>query len=151
MKNARQLLAGKEIHAILSVTPQSTVYQALQVLAEKNIGALLVMEGDQLVGIFSERDYARKVVLMGKTSAGTPVSEIMTRKLICVPPSATVDECLGLMTEKRIRHLPVLDGEKVIGILSIGDLVREKIADQQFTIDQLEHYIHQTPAVQKVG
>ncbi|KAF0814575.1 Arabinose 5-phosphate isomerase KdsD [Andreprevotia sp. IGB-42] len=147
MKNVRQLLASKELHSTMSVPPQATVYQALQILAEKNIGALLVMEGEQLVGIFSERDYARKVILMGKTSAGTPVSEIMTRKLICVSPGVTVDECLGLMTEKRIRHLPVLDGEKVVGILSIGDLVREKIADQQFTIDQLEHYIHQTPAV----
>jgi CBS domain-containing protein len=142
MKTARQLLAEKAIDNILSVTPQASVYQALQVLAEKNIGALLVMEENHLVGIFSERDYARKVILMGKTSAGTPVSEIMTRKLLCVPPSATIDECMAIMSEKRIRHLPVLDGEKVLGVLSIGDLVREIIEEQKFTIAQLEHYIH---------
>ncbi|MEN9658425.1 CBS domain-containing protein [Iodobacter fluviatilis] len=142
MKTARQLLAEKAIDNILSVTPQASVYQALQVLAEKNIGALLVMEENHLVGIFSERDYARKVILMGKTSAGTPVSEIMTRKLLCVPPSATIDECMAIMSEKRIRHLPVLDGDKVLGVLSIGDLVREIIDEQKFTIAQLEHYIH---------
>ncbi|AMC35687.1 MULTISPECIES: CBS domain-containing protein [Betaproteobacteria] len=142
MKTARQLLAEKAIDNILSVTPQASVYQALQVLAEKNIGALLVMEENHLVGIFSERDYARKVILMGKTSAGTPVSEIMTRKLLCVPPSATIDECMAIMSEKRIRHLPVLDGDKVLGVLSIGDLVREIIEEQKFTIAQLEHYIH---------
>ncbi|MEJ2793857.1 CBS domain-containing protein [Iodobacter sp. LRB] len=142
MKTARQLLAEKAIDNILSVTPQASVYQALQMLAEKNIGALLVMEENHLVGIFSERDYARKVILMGKTSAGTPVSEIMTRKLLCVPPTATIDECMAIMSEKRIRHLPVLDGDKVLGVLSIGDLVREIIEEQKFTIAQLEHYIH---------
>lgn len=143
MKTARQLLAAKAKHDIVSVTPTATVYQALQMMADANVGAILVMEGEQLVGIFSERDYARKVVLMGKTSAGTPVSEIMTHKLMCVPPSATTDECMGLMTEKRFRHLPVLDGDKVLGILSIGDLVQDKIADQEFTIEQLEQYIYQ--------
>ncbi|MFC7419829.1 CBS domain-containing protein [Iodobacter arcticus] len=142
MKTAHQLLAEKAIDNILSVAPQASVYQALQLLAEKNIGALLVMEENHLVGIFSERDYARKVILMGKTSAGTPVSEIMTRKLLCVPPSATIDECMAIMSEKRIRHLPVLDGDKVLGVLSIGDLVREIIEEQKFTIAQLEHYIH---------
>ncbi|MBY0444943.1 MAG: CBS domain-containing protein [Burkholderiales bacterium] len=142
MKTAQQLLAEKAIDSILSVSPQASVYQALQVLAEKNIGALLVMEEDRLVGIFSERDYARKVILLGKTSAGTPVSEIMTRKLLCVPPAATIDECMAIMSEKRIRHLPVVDGDKVLGVLSIGDLVREKIDEQKFTIAQLEQYIH---------
>jgi CBS domain-containing protein len=142
MKTARQLLASKAKHDTISVTPTASVYQALQMMADANIGAILVMEGEKLVGIFSERDYARKVVLMGKTSAGTPVSDIMTHKLLCVPPSATTDECMGLMTEKRIRHLPVLDGDKVLGILSIGDLVHEKMADQEFTIEQLEHYIY---------
>ncbi|BCL76436.1 inosine-5-monophosphate dehydrogenase [Jeongeupia sp. HS-3] len=142
MKTARHILAEKKISGTLSIEPQATVYQALQLLAEMNIGALLVMEGDSLVGMFSERDYARKVVLMGKTSAATPVSEIMTRKLICVPPSSTVDECMALITEKRIRHLPVIENDKVLGVLSIGDLVRETIADQQFTIDQLVYYIH---------
>lgn len=142
MKTARQLLAEKAIDQVLSVTPQASVYQALQVLAEKNIGALLVMEEGRLVGIFSERDYARKVILLGKTSAGTPIAEIMTRKLLCVPPSATVDECMALMSEKRIRHLPVLEGETVLGILSIGDLVREIIDAQKLTIEHLEQYIH---------
>ncbi|WP_348943915.1 CBS domain-containing protein [Chitinibacter sp. FCG-7] len=142
MKTARQLLGDKAEQRIISVSPNSTVYQALQIMADHNIGAILVMDGETLTGIFSERDYARKVVLMGKTSAGTPISEIMTHKLLCVPPNASVDDCLGLMTEKRIRHLPVMDGEKVVGILSIGDLVREKIADQEFTIDQMAHYIY---------
>ncbi|UXY16221.1 CBS domain-containing protein [Chitiniphilus purpureus] len=142
MKTARHLLDEKSLRDTISISPQATVYQALQLMAEKNVGAVLVMEGQQLVGIFSERDYARKVVLMGKTSAGTPVSEIMTRKLVVVAPDTPVDTCLGLITEKRIRHLPVLDGERVCGVLSIGDLVREKMADQQFTIDQLSHYIY---------
>ncbi|WP_148714346.1 CBS domain-containing protein [Chitinolyticbacter meiyuanensis] len=142
MKNARHLLVEKQLHETISISPQATVYQALQLMAEKNIGAVLVMEGDKLVGIFSERDYARKVVLMGKTSAGTAVADIMTRRLVCVPPTMLVDECLALMTEKRIRHLPVLDDDSVLGVLSIGDLVREKIADQEYTIEQLSHYIH---------
>ena len=137
MKTARQILAAKAHQNTVSVAPSSTVYQALQMMADANIGAILVMEGDKLVGIFSERDYARKVVLMGKTSAGTPVSEIMTHKLLCVPPDATTDQCMGLMTEKRIRHLPVLENNRVLGILSIGDLVHEKIADQEFTIEQI--------------
>jgi CBS domain-containing protein len=142
MKTARQLLGDKAEQRTISVSPTATVYQALQIMADNNIGAILVMDGDKLVGIFSERDYARKVVLMGKTSAGTPISEIMTHKLLCVPPNATVDDCLGLMTEKRIRHLPVLDQDQVLGILSIGDLVREKIADQEFVIGQMAHYIY---------
>jgi CBS domain-containing protein len=142
MKTARQLLGDKAEQRTISVSPTTTVYQALQIMADNNIGAILVMDGDKLVGIFSERDYARKVVLMGKTSAGTPISEIMTHKLLCVPPNATVDDCLGLMTEKRIRHLPVLDQDQVLGILSIGDLVREKIADQEFVIGQMAHYIY---------
>ncbi len=143
MKTARQLLAEKAIHGTVTVSPQATVYQALQVLADKNIGAVLVMDGDVLAGIFSERDYARKVVLMGKTSAGTPVSEIMTSKLICVTPEASVDECMAIMTDKRIRHLPVVnDQDELIGLLSIGDLVRETIAEQEFQIEQLENYIH---------
>ncbi|MDR3428814.1 MULTISPECIES: CBS domain-containing protein [Silvimonas] len=143
MKTAHHLLAEKAIHGTITVNPQATVYQALQVLADKNIGALLVMEADELVGIFSERDYARKVVLMGKTSAGTPVSEVMTSKLIYVTPNTSVDECMAIMTDKHIRHLPVLGPEnEVLGMLSIGDLVRETIAQQEFTIKQLETYIH---------
>ncbi|TJZ71693.1 CBS domain-containing protein [Chitiniphilus eburneus] len=142
MNTARHLLADKQIHDIISISPQATVYQALQLMAEKNIGAVLVMEGKHLVGIFSERDYARKVVLQGKTSAGTPVADIMTRQLMVIPPDTDIDTCLALMTEKRIRHLPVLNGDEVRGILSIGDLVRAKIADQQYTIEQLSQYIY---------
>ena len=144
MKTARQLLADKAIEGIISVSPGASVYQALQLLAEKNVGAVLVMEGAEVAGIFSERDYARKVVLMGKTSAGTPVSDIMTRKIIYVTPETSLDQCMSVMTEKHIRHLPVLEDAAgpVLGVLSIGDLVREKIADQATTIEQLEHYIH---------
>ncbi|MBV8465869.1 MAG: CBS domain-containing protein [Burkholderiales bacterium] len=142
MKTARQLLQEKQRGGIFSVPPTSTVYQALQLMAEKDIGAVLVMEGDRLVGIFSERDYARKVVLQGKTSAGTPITDIMTKRVMFATPSTTLDECMAIMSEKRFRHLPVLDGETVLGVLSITDLVREQIAEQRFMIEQLEHYIH---------
>jgi CBS domain-containing protein len=100
------------------------------------------MEGDRLVGIFSERDYARKVVLQGKTSAGTPITDIMTKRVMFATPATTLDECMAIMSEKRFRHLPVLDGDTVMGVLSITDLVREQIAEQRFMIEQLEHYIH---------
>ena len=142
MKTARQLLQEKSRQAIFSVPPTATVYQALQLMAEKDIGAVLVMEGEKLTGIFSERDYARKVVLQGKTSAGTPIVDIMTKRVMFALPSQTVDECMAIMSEERFRHLPVMDGDKVIGVLSITDLVREQIAEQQFLIEQLEQYIH---------
>jgi CBS domain-containing protein len=142
MKTARQLLQEKQRGGVFSVPPTSTVYQALQLMAEKDIGAVLVMEGDRLVGIFSERDYARKVVLQGKTSAGTPITDIMTKRVMFATPATTLDECMAIMSEKRFRHLPVLDGETVMGVLSITDLVREQIAEQRFMIEQLEHYIH---------
>ncbi|WP_374348316.1 CBS domain-containing protein [Chitinimonas sp.] len=142
MKTARQLLQEKSRQAIFSVPPNATVYQALQLMAEKDIGAVLVMEKDKLLGIFSERDYARKVVLQGKTSAGTPISDIMTKRVIFAQPSQTTDECMAIMSEKRFRHLPVMDGDTVLGVLSITDLVREQIAEQQFMIAQLENYIH---------
>lgn len=141
MKTARQILQEKKRNEIFSIPPDATVYQALQVMAEKDIGAVLVMEGDKPVGIFSERDYARKVVLQGKTSAGTPISEIMTRRILFATPAQTLEECMSMMSEKRIRHLPVMDGDKVTGMLSITDLVREQIAEQQFLIEQLEQYI----------
>ncbi|MEW9897303.1 CBS domain-containing protein [Chitinivorax sp. PXF-14] len=143
METARQLLQGKHRQGIFSVTPDTTVYQALQLMAEKDIGALLVMDGDKLVGIFSERDYARKVVLQGKTSASTPIRDIMTARVICARPEHTVDECMALMSEKRFRHLPVVEGERVIGVLSITDLVRSQIAEKEFVIQQLAHYIYQ--------
>lgn len=142
MQTASQLLKQKAQHSVLAVAPHATVFQALQVLADNNIGAVLVMDEGKLVGIFSERDYARKVVLVGKTSAVTPVAEIMTSRVLCVPPSATASECMAIMSEKRIRHLPVMDGDNVLGVLSIGDLVSAKMAEQEFTIKQLEEYIY---------
>ncbi|WP_269531277.1 CBS domain-containing protein [Chitinimonas sp. BJYL2] len=142
MKTAGQLLQEKQRQGIFAVAPSATVYQALQLMAEKDIGAVLVMDGNKLEGIFSERDYARKVVLQGKTSAGTPITDIMTKRVMFAKPSYTVDHCMAIMSEKRFRHLPVMDGNTVLGVLSITDLVREQIAEQQFLIEQLEHYIH---------
>ncbi|MFO1381035.1 MAG: CBS domain-containing protein [Chitinivorax sp.] len=142
MKNAKQLLQDKLRPGIFSVPPDATVFQALQLMAEKDIGALLVMENETLLGIFSERDYARKVVLQGKTSAATPIRDIMTAKVVFARPSSSIDECMALMSERRIRHLPVMDSNVVVGVLSITDLVRAQIAEQQFVIEQLEHYIH---------
>jgi CBS domain-containing protein len=141
MKTVSQLLQIKGGN-VWSVTPESSVYDALKLMAEKNVGALLVMSGDALRGIMSERDYARKVILLGKSSHDIAVRDIMSDKVICVGPKQTVDECMALMSNKRIRHLPVLDRGKVVGMLSIGDLVKEVIADQQMTIQQLESYIH---------
>jgi CBS domain-containing protein len=141
MKTVRQILAVKQ-HQLLSITPSATVYDALQVMAEHDVGALVVLDGEHLVGIFSERDYARKVILFGKSSKELAVSEIMTRRVLCVGPEYTVDQCMALMTEKRVRHLPVLDHKQVVGVVSIGDVVKEVISEQQSVIEQLEHYIH---------
>lgn len=140
MKTIKQLLAAKS-YGVLRVGPADSVYDALQLMAEKNVGSLLVMETDKLVGIFTERDYARKVILLGKSSKETKVSEIMTREVVFVTPERTVEECMALMTNKKCRHLPVLDGNRVIGLVSIGDLVQETISQQQFIIEQLEQYI----------
>lgn len=141
MKNVAQLLDGKgrEVHTI---GPDARVIDALKLMAEKDVGALIVTEGGRLAGIISERDYARKVILQGKSSHDIAVREIMTSKLVTVQPRHTVEECMGLMTSKRIRHLPVTEGERLIGVLSIGDLVKEVIAEQEATIRQLESYIH---------
>jgi CBS domain-containing protein len=141
MKNVAQLLDGKgrEVHTI---GPDARVIDALKLMAEKDVGALIVTEGGRLAGIISERDYARKVILQGKSSHDIAVCEIMTSKLVTVQPRHTVEECMGLMTSKRIRHLPVTEGERLIGVLSIGDLVKEVIAEQEATIRQLESYIH---------
>jgi CBS domain-containing protein len=141
MKTVRQLLQGKP-RAPCTIGPDAPVFDALKLMAEKNIGALPVVEGDRLVGIVSERDYARKVILLGKSSHDIPVSEIMTPRPICVQPANTTEECMALMTDRRFRHLPVTENDKLIGILSIGDLVKEIISEQQQTIKQLESYIH---------
>lgn len=141
MKTVRQLLEAKGNRSIYSVTSDCLIYDALLIMAEHRVGALLVMDGEHLAGIFSERDYAREVVLKGRTSKTSPVSEVMSTKLITVTCDHTVEECMNLMSGKRIRHLPVLDNGKVVGILSIGDLVEETIAYQRFLINQLESYI----------
>ncbi|OWY37960.1 histidine kinase [Xenophilus sp. AP218F] len=141
MQTVRQLLDGKPSRALVYATPDSTVFQALQIMAENDVGAVLVMESGDIVGIFSERDYARRIVLQGRTSAGTKVRDIMTSRVVYVTPTQTLEDCMALMTEKRIRHLPVLDGDVVAGLLSIGDLVRATIEEQKQTIDHLVHYI----------
>ncbi|MFJ5383254.1 CBS domain-containing protein [Cupriavidus sp. CER94] len=141
MKTARQVLENKANHAIYSIPPTATVYAALQLMADKGIGALLVMEHDKIVGILSERDYARKVILMQRTSRETLVKEIMTTAVIYVRADQSTDDCMALMTRHRLRHLPVMDGDTLMGMLSIGDLVNDIISEQRFTIEQLEHYI----------
>ena len=123
MKFVSQLLAAKG-HDVWSVTPDTTVFDALQLMADRKIGALVVLEEDSLVGMFSERDYARKIILKGKSSEDTPVREVMSSKSVCVRPDQTTGACMSLMIEKRVRHLPVMDGEKLIGIISIRDLVK---------------------------
>lgn len=141
MKSIRQLI-GNTPRSPISVKPDDTVLQALEVMAARNVGAVMVMENDQLLGIFSERDYARKIILRGKNSTDTRVREIMTEKVLYVSPDQTVDQAMALMTDKRIRHLPVLDANQgVIGMVSIGDLVKETISEQAFLIRQLEQYI----------
>jgi CBS domain-containing protein len=141
MKTVAQMLKLKPA-GVISIRPDVPVLDALKLLADKDVGAVLVMDGPRLVGIISERDYARKVALKGKSSSDTPVSEIMTREVVVVTPAQSNEECMALMTKKRARHLPVIDNGRVVGVLSIGDLVKDAISEQQFIIDQLEHYIH---------
>ena len=141
MKTIRQLLQAKG-GVVFSVAPDVRVFDALKLMADKDIGALVVMDGSRLAGILSERDYARKVILKGKSSHDILVREIMTEKVLTVRPDQTVEECMGLMTSKRVRHLPVAEGDRLIGLLSIGDLVKEVIAAQEQTIKELESYIH---------
>lgn len=140
-KTVQQVLKHKA-HRVASIAPDASVFEALQLMAKHDIGSLVVLEGERLTGIFSERDYARQVVLLGKSSKETRVREIMTHKVLCVGPEQTIDECMALMTEKRVRHLPVLDHKKVIGVISIGDVVKEVISEQKLMIEQLEQYIH---------
>lgn len=141
MKTVAQLLKLKPAGAI-SIRPDVPVLDALKLLADKDLGAVLVMDGSRLVGIVSERDYARKVELKGKAANATRVSEIMTKEVIFVTPDQSNEECMALMTGKRLRHLPVIDNERVVGVLSIGDLVKDAISEQKLIIEQLEHYIH---------
>ncbi len=140
MKTVEQLLASKG-KDIWSIHPDASVYEALQLMADKSVGALLVLQDSRVVGIISERDYARKVILFERESRSTTVAEIMTDKVVCVAPANTVQECMALMTDKRIRHLPVLNDEELVGLISIGDVVRSLISEQQFIIEQLERYI----------
>lgn len=141
MNTVKDLLNAKG-SAVWSVGPDATVLDALRVMSERNIGAVLVMNGDELVGILSERDYARKVALLGKSSTDTLVSEIMTPRVLCVRTAQSIQECMALMTEKNIRHLPVLgDGDRVLGVISMRDVGEAIVAEQEFTITHLENYI----------
>ncbi len=147
MKTVSEILEKKG-RATWSIPPDATVYEALQLMAEKEIGAVLVTENGELVGIMSERDYARKIVLKGKFSKETKVREIMSSKVIYVNPSLSSEECMALMINKRVRHLPVFSGHKLIGVISIGDVVNAVIDEKEFVIDQLVHYIKGTPALE---
>ncbi len=141
MITVKQVLQDKTHGEIWSIAPESTVYDALKLMSEKGVGALPVVEGEKLAGIMSERDYARKVILQGKSSLKTPVKEIMTEKVITVHPDQTMQECIELMTNKRVRHLPVLSGDKLIGLISIGDVLKEIISEQELIIQDLQNYI----------
>ena len=140
MKTVAQLLRTKG-SAVLSISPDVPVIEALQVMADKNVGALLVVDGESLIGIFSERDYARKVILKGRSSREIPVHEIMSSHVLYVRPQQTIEDCMALMTDKRVRHLPVLDEGRLVGMISIGDVVKAIIAEQEFMIEQLQNYI----------
>ncbi len=140
MATVKNILEAKG-NATFFITPDTSVYQALELMVEKNVSALLVMENEKLAGIFTERDYARKVVLKGKKSKETQIGEIMTGNLITVSPESSIDECMALMTGKYIRHLPVIENNKLAGIISIGDVVRHIIKEQKFIIENMEQYI----------
>jgi IMP dehydrogenase len=141
MKSVADLLKTRPTRGVISVRPEQSVLEAIKVLAAEDIGAAVVMTGGRIAGIFSERDYTRKIVLKGRSSDTTKVEEIMTRNVIVVSPRSKTRECMQLMTEKNIRHLPVVDEGRVVGMVSIRDIVSDIIADQDFTIEQLEHYI----------
>jgi CBS domain-containing protein len=141
MKSVAEILRSKPEQAVHTIAPSAAVFDAVKLMAEKSIGALLVMEDLKIDGIITERDYARKIVLMGRSSKETPVRDIMTSPVMYVRPDQTNEECMALMTDNRVRHLPVIDNGKLIGLISIGDLVKDIISEQKFIIDQLEHYI----------
>ena len=136
-----QILKSKPDQFVHTIAPAASVFDAVKLMAQKNIGALIVMEGDEIAGIITERDYARKIVLMGRSSKETQVGTIMTAPVICVGPNQASEECMALMTENRVRHLPVIENGKLNGVISIGDLLKDIIAEQKFIIKQLEHYI----------
>jgi CBS domain-containing protein len=141
MKTAAQILKSKPDQAVHTIGPNASVYEAVKLMADKNVGALVVVEHGAVVGIVSERDYARKVVLLARSSKDTPLHDIMSSPVMYVRPEQTSDECMALMTENRLRHLPVMEGERLVGLVSIGDLVKATISEQRFIIEQLEHYI----------
>ncbi|MGE5129472.1 MAG: CBS domain-containing protein [Sphingomonadaceae bacterium] len=141
MTTVAQILKSKPEQSVATISPEASVFEAVQKMAEKNIGALVVMEGGKVVGMVSERDYARKVTLMARSSRDTAVRDIMTGRVMYVRPDQTNEECMALMTENRLRHLPVMQGERLVGLISIGDLVKDIISEQKFIIEQLEHYI----------
>jgi CBS domain-containing protein len=141
MTTAAQVLRSKADKTIHTTTPAASVFDAVKLMAEKNIGSLLVMEGRTVVGLVTERDYARKIVLLARSSKETPVRDIMTSPVMYVRPDQTSEECMALMTENRVRHLPVMNDGTLIGVISIGDLVKDVISEQKFIIQQLEHYI----------
>jgi CBS domain-containing protein len=141
MKTVAEILKEKGDQTVHAIAPTASVFDAVKLMALKNIGALLVMEQDRIVGVFTERDYARKVVLMARSSKDTPVTDVMTTAVIYVRPDQTSEDCMALMTQNRVRHLPVIDDGKLIGLISIGDLVKGIISEQKFIIEQLQHYI----------
>ncbi|MFD1711557.1 CBS domain-containing protein [Ottowia sp. GY511] len=141
MPSVSDILATPDKRALAALPPDATVRDALQLMAERNIGSVLIMQGDALLGIFTERDYARKLALKGLASADTLLADVMTAKLYVVGPRQTVQECMGIMTQARLRHLPVVDGGQVLGLVSIGDLVNAQLAEQRFLIAQMESYI----------
>jgi len=140
MKSIREMLEGKG-RQCWTVAPGTPVFDALKLMAEKNVGALMVLDSNKLIGVFSERDYARKVILMGKSSKDTAVREIMSENVVTVTPDDSIEECMALMTDKRIRHLPVLEDDELAGVISIGDVVKAIMSEQEFMIEQLEHYV----------
>ena len=140
MNTVKELLQEKGA-AVWTITPKATVYAALELMAQKNIGALVVVEGGNVVGVFTERDYARKVVLKGRSSKTTTVAELMITEVLYVSPEDTIENCMALMTDKRLRHLPVMENGQLAGLISIGDIVRAIISDREFTIRELERYI----------
>jgi len=141
MKSVAQVLKSKPRQTVEAVAPSTSVYEAVKLMAEKNVGALLVLEGERIAGIVTERDYARKIVLLGRSSRETPVGDMMSSPVMYVRPDQTNEECMALMTDNRVRHLPVVDQGKLLGLISIGDLVKDIISEQKFIIEQLEHYI----------